>query len=45
MQKRVTSPKPYDVKVEMVRGMYGECQIIRVSGDDRNKGHLTWQIR
>jgi len=41
MQKRVTSPEPYGVKVEIERGLYDEYQI----GDDRRSVNFTWQIR
>jgi len=45
MQKRVTSPESYGVKVEIVRVLYGEYQIGGISGDDRRSVNFTWQIR
>jgi len=45
MQKRVTSPEPYGVKVEIVRWLYGEYQIGGISGDDKRGVNFTWQIR
>jgi len=43
--KKVTLPEPYGVKVEAVKGLYGECHIRRAPGDDRSRGHFTWQTR
>jgi len=44
-KKKVTSPEPHGVKVETLKGLYGECQTRRVPGNGGSKRHFTWQIR